>query len=533
MDWWINAVIAEIGGCRDLIEHITTQWHTLLQSRSTTTTTLDSTTLSLLPRSKGILLHGKPGTGKTAMAMAIAKYSKIPYHVVNGPDIFMSEQGASESKLLRVFNDIRQNSIVIVDEIDLLAGSLKGKKGDLDVRIASTLLSILDRLNQHPLCPFIYIIGLTSRLHAMDGSFLRAGRLDDVHEVVIKTSQARREILEIMAQRIPFASDTDRSLVLGQVAQVTHGFVPSDLQSLCTQVVLQLIHQKVNVASSEHFENALRVVRPSNMSEYASKIPRVRFADLFGVESIIQEIKTSVIYPFHNPDKYTALGIAPPRGIMVYGPPGCGKTMLCCALASETGVNFMFVESSQVRSKVVGESESNLAKLFAHARANAPCILFIDQIDMLLPKRGTSSSSENTSDRIVTSFLTAMDGLLTKSNTNNVQIDVLVVGATNRIEAIDPAVLRPGRFDEHIHVQRPNQKQRLAIIEGLCAKMPTVLTEEERIHLATETDRWTGASLDNLFREAAMVSLRESVQSSQITSAHIQKARDSVQSLVS
>ncbi|KAG2214735.1 hypothetical protein INT45_013790 [Circinella minor] len=512
MELWFNKVIAEIGGCHDLIQHIITQCQTLLSSQSTITS-------PWLPRSKGILLHGKPGTGKTAIAMAIAKNSGLPYQIINGPDIFMSEQGATETKLLRVFNDIKQNSIVILDEIDLLAGKLKGKKGDLDVRIASMLLSILDNLNQKE--PFIYIIGLTSRLHAIDDSFLRAGRLDDVQEVLIKTSQSRREILDIMTQRIPFNDNEDassnRNKILDKVSQVTHGFVPSDLQSLCTQVVLQLIHQKQDLACFYHFENALKIVRPSNMSEYASKIPHVRFTDMFGVESIIQELKTSVIYPFHHPEKYSALGIAPPRGIMVYGPPGVGKSMLCCALASETGVNFMFVESSQVRSKVVGESESNLAKLFAQARANAPCILFIDQIDMLLPKRGTSSSSENTSDRIVTSFLTAMDGLLTKTNTNNVQIDVLVVGATNRIEAIDPAVLRPGRFDEHIHVQRPNQQQRLSIIEGLCARMPTILNDMERLQLAKETDQWTGADLDNLFREAAMVSLRESVQNHQVS----------------
>ncbi|KAI9269269.1 P-loop containing nucleoside triphosphate hydrolase protein [Phascolomyces articulosus] len=524
MNPWIDQVITEIGGCHDLIQHIITQCQILLQCQSVTTTS------PWLPRSKGILLHGKPGTGKTAMAMAIAKYSGLPYHIINGPDIFMSEQGASEAKLLRVFNDIKQDSIVILDEIDLLAGSLKGKKGDLDVRIASMLLSILDRLNQKS--PFIYIIGLTSRLHAMDSSFLRAGRLDDVQEILIKTPQSRREILEIMTQRIPFSETSYRNQVLDQVAQVTHGFVPSDLQSLCIQVVLQLIHGNLGSASFEHFENSLKIVRPSNMSEYASKIPRVRFNDLFGVESIIQELKTSVIYPFHHPEKYSALGITPPRGIMVYGPPGVGKSMLCCALASETGVNFMFVESSQVRSKVVGESESNLAKLFAQARANAPCILFIDQIEMLLPKRGTSSSSENTSDRIVTSFLTAMDGLLTKSNTDNVQIDVLVVGATNRIEAIDPAVLRPGRFDEHIHVQRPNQQQRLEIIKGLCTKMPTLLNETEQLQLAKETDQWTGADLDNLFREAAMVSLRESVQNRQISLSHLNIAKKSVRIVV-
>ncbi|KAI7863960.1 P-loop containing nucleoside triphosphate hydrolase protein, partial [Spinellus fusiger] len=230
-------------------------------------------------------------------------------------------------------------------------------------------------------------------------------------------------------------------------------------------------------------------------------IPHVTFEDLYGIDSIIEDIKTSLLHPFHHPEEYIALSIAPPRGILLHGPPGVGKTMLCCALASEAGVNFILVESSQLRSKVVGESEKNLARLFAHARSNAPCILFIDQIDMLLPKRGTHQSSENTSDRIVTGFLTA----------------------TNRIHVMDPAVLRPGRFDECLYISLPDEQQRTLLICGLGSKMPIALTEEEMKTLVQSTHGWSYAEIDNLLREAAMVCLRENINSTQVQSFIIYK----------
>ncbi|KAI8647240.1 P-loop containing nucleoside triphosphate hydrolase protein [Parasitella parasitica] len=229
----------------------------------------------------------------------------------------------------------------------------------------------------------------------------------------------------------------------------------------------------LDVRLSSMLMHALTIVKPSNLNEFSSKIPDITFKDLFGIDDIIQEIKTSVIQPFHNPDKYIELGISPPKGILLHGPTGVGKTMLCSALASEAGVNFMLVESSQIRSKVVGESEKGIAKLFSQARANSPCILFIDQIDMLLPKRGTSLSSENTSDRIVTGFLTEMD-------------------ATNRIETIDPAVLRPGRFDEHIYIPLPNDKQRLQIIQGISSRMPIDLNSHQLDDLVKRTSNWSG-----------------------------------------
>ncbi|KAI9264680.1 P-loop containing nucleoside triphosphate hydrolase protein [Helicostylum pulchrum] len=510
MGSWFEQVSCEIGGCKVLIEHI-------LKKLSVIQT---SPTLSTLPRSKGLVLFGKPGTGKTVLATIIAKYSNLPYYVLNSSDIFQAEEGASETKLSKVFERANQdkNSIIILDEIDMIAGKLTSKKASLDMRISSILMSLIDGLNSG-----VFVMGLTSRLHAVDPSFLRSGRLDDVQEIIIKLPEQRYEVLNIITQALPFCSVQEKEAILLKVSKITHGFVPSDLQSVCSQVILALIKQGREYLEMNDFTQVLKTVKPSNLNEFASKIPDVTFSDLFGIDDIIQEIKTSVIQPFRHPESYLALGISPPKGILIHGPTGVGKTMLCSALAAEAGVNFMLVESSQIRSKVIGESEKGIAKLFSQARANSPCILFIDQIDMLLPKRGTSNSSENTSDRIVTGFLTEMDGLLTKTS-KSAQIDLLVVAATNRIDSIDPAVLRPGRFDEHILIPLPDDKQRSDIVKGISSRMPIVLSDIELDQLVQRTKNWSGAELDNLFREAAMVCLRENVNNIKIDSSHIMSA---------
>ncbi|KAI9330121.1 P-loop containing nucleoside triphosphate hydrolase protein [Pilaira anomala] len=489
MEEWEERVCNEIGGCKELIQHILKKLNVIQTS----------TTLSILPRSKGLLLFGKPGTGKTVLATTIAKYSNIPYYILNSSDIFQAEEGASESKLKQVFEKASQDktSIIVLDEIDMIAGKLTSKKANLDMRISSILMSLIDGLKKN-----VFIIGLSSRLHAIDPAFLRSGRLDDVQELIIKLPKQRYEILNIMTKELPFQSKSERQNILHHVSKITHGFVPSDLLSLCSQVILSLIkNQTQQFLNLQDFLNALKIVKPSNLNEFASKIPDISFSDLFGIDDIIQEIKTSVIQPFRHPERYLELGISPPKGILVHGPTGVGKTMLCSALAAEAGVNFMLVESSQIRSKVVGESEKGIAKLFAQARANAPCILFIDQIDMLLPKRGTSQSSENTSDRIVTGFLTEMDGLLTKKVKKSAHIDLLVVAATNRIESIDSAVLRPGRFDEHILIPLPDEKQRLDIIKGISSRMPIDLSDSGLDQLVKRTNHWSGKQKINIFCE--------------------------------
>ncbi|ORZ02134.1 P-loop containing nucleoside triphosphate hydrolase protein [Syncephalastrum racemosum] len=505
MEEWIALTERTIGGYSNVLLDIASQIQTLRLFAS-------SQYSSTFRRSSGSVVYGKPGTGKTALALALAAHSQLPYYIINGPDVFQTEQGATETHIRSIFQEACQHpcAIIILDELDLLACSLKDKKGDLDVRISSTLLSLIDSMEGH-----VYVLGLTSRLHAIDPCFLRSGRLDSIHELTFTSSKQRYDVLHILSQKLPFCG-TDRYSILQLIAQRTHGFVPSDLQSLCSQVVLQLMQEVQPIVTKEHFKKALCLVRPSNMNEYDSKVPSIHFSDIYGIDDVIKNIKASVIYPFQHPEHYQTLGIAPPKGILVHGPPGVGKTMLCSALAAEAGVNFMFVESSQIRSKVVGESEANIARLFAQARTSAPCILFIDQIDTLVPRRGTSSTTENSSDRIVTGFLTAMDGLLTKNDKNCPGFDVLIVGATNRIHTIDPAVLRPGRFDEHILITKPAPKQRLEIIKGLCTKIPAIISDAQLMQLVSSTEGWTGAQLRNLFQEAALACLRENIESRQV-----------------
>ncbi|KAI9471992.1 MAG: P-loop containing nucleoside triphosphate hydrolase protein [Benjaminiella poitrasii] len=418
MESWLDQVKEEIGGYDDLIQHLIDK----------ITLAKNDTSLSRLPRSKGTLLHGLPGTGKTALAISIAKCSKLPYYHLDCPNVFQAEEGMSELKLAEFFKQAKDRpmSILIMDELDMIAGQWTSKKNALDMRLASMLMTMIDQLEN------AYIIGITSRLHAIDASFLRSGRLDDLQLLNVKTPKQRYDILNILTKRLPFESNKKHHAILSSISKITHGFVPSDLESLISLATLTYIKQHDAFLTYNHLQQALQAIpKPSNLNEYTIKIPTVRFGDLYGMDDVIQTIRASVIQPFHHPENYLSLGISPPKGILIHGPTGVGKTMLCSALASEAGVNFMLVESSQVRSKIVGESEKTLAHIFQQARANAPCILFIDQIDMLLPKRGTSQSTENTSDRIVTGFLTEMDGLLTKTD-NNAHIDVLVVAGNKK-----------------------------------------------------------------------------------------------------
>ncbi|KAG0322577.1 hypothetical protein BGZ99_003233 [Dissophora globulifera] len=467
-DAWASAVGSGIGGYNDILSRIINYMSDFFEDaiRGIERSEAPASEPDLSPRfkssRKGMVLCGRPGTGKSALAASIAQHSGMPYTVLNCPDVF---------------------------------------KTGVEAKLFATLLHLVDSINTHPAGNKIFIIGYEQRL----------------------------SVLEIVSKDLPMDPE-QRPIILRKIAKITHGFVPTDLQSLCTESALLLISRMATgahhpVIDFSFFEQALKTIRPSGMGESLSKIPVVTFNNLFGVEDAIADLRVSVIEPFHNPGKYLEMGIAPPRGLLVYGPPGVGKTMLCCALAEELGINFMLVESSQIRSKVVGESEQNISRIFAQAKANAPCILFIDQIDILAPSRGTTHTSENSGDRIVTGLLTEMDGFFASSAGKGAEVDVLVLAATNRPEVIDSAILRPGRLDQMVYIPVPDQKTRQAILTGYMSRMPLEISTEEMEQLAASTEGYSGADLENLCREAALICLREDISNAKIGMTHLEAAK--------
>ncbi|KAG0351575.1 hypothetical protein BG005_008934 [Podila minutissima] len=536
-DQWLHSIQRSIGGYDDILAQMIDHIYGFIQS-----TLSDDKVKEPCYRVpfKGILISGRPGTGKSALASRLAEYSGLPYGIVNCPDVFQTDQGASENYLRNAFKTLlsrHKASILILDEVDMIASGRASRKG-VEAKLFATLLNLIDSINLDASGHKIVVIALTNRLHAVDSSLIRSGRLDKVFDLHLKGVEQRLRVLEILSKDLPM-DPTLRPIILKKVARATHGFVPTDLQALCTESALQLIAEMStsgpnNIMSTatptatidfSYFERALKTIRPSGMGEYHTKIPTVTFDQLYGIQDAIMDLRISIIEPFNNPQKYIDLGISPPRGVIVHGPPGVGKTMLCCALAEELGINFMLVESSQIRSKVVGESEQNIARMFAQAKANAPCILFIDQIDVLAPARGTTHTSENSGDRIVTSLLTEMDGFFTAGSGKSAEVDVLVLAATNRPEVIDPAILRPGRLDQIVYIPVPDQTTRRAILEGFMAKMPMSISSEEVTRLSEDTEGYSGADLENLCREAALICLRQDIQNKEITLDHLQAAR--------
>ncbi|CAG8744399.1 14687_t:CDS:10, partial [Dentiscutata erythropus] len=541
---WLEIIVRQIGGLDNVISEIIEQIHTFV------VTALRGKFRRGIKRSKGILLTGKPGTGKTSLALCIAETSGLPYVVINCPDMFKTDEGAAEKEICLIFESMLRHraSIVILDEIDTIADTSASDRAGIEAKLFSIIIKLIDSINEsvweNSDKGQIFIIGSTNRHHAINSNLYRPGRLDRIYELVIKKSEQRLGILKIMSEKLPFVEQKDS--ILQKVSRMTHGFVATDLQYLCTQVAMQLVREcNINNDSEDldnphiharfqHFEEALKVVKPSNLNEFQTKIPDIRFSDIFGIDEIIDDLKLTVIEPFHNPQEFIKFGISPPRGILVYGPPGVGKTMLSCAIAAETGINFIFVESSHIRSKIVGESENNISRMFAQAKANSPCVLFIDQIEILASIRGTSATSENTEDRIVTSFLTEMDGIFTSRNRKEPEVDILVItgkvlnqliSTTNRPEIIDSALLRPGRLDQHIYIPPPNSEQRSSILKGKLQKMPTNITNDQLSYLVQDTDGFSGADLDSLCREAALISIRENIDNERITYSHFVQAK--------
>ena len=477
---------------------------------------------------KGVLLHGPPGTGKTRLARAVANESDAQFFLINGPEIMGSAYGESEQRLRQVFEEATKSapSIVFIDEIDSIAPKRGQVTGEAEKRLVAQLLTLMDGLEARA---NLVVIAATNRPEAIDEALRRPGRFDREIIVGVPDERGRREILGIHTRGMPLGDRVD----LQELARTTYGFVGADLAALAREAAIDAVRRimpRLNLqersippevldtlaVTREDFLEALKRVQPSAMREVMVQAPQVRWADVGGLDEAQERLREGVELPLKDPDAFRRLGIRPAKGFLLYGPPGTGKTLLAKAVAREAEANFIATKSSDLLSKWYGESEQQIARLFARARQVAPCVIFIDEIDSLVPARGGGMGEPQVTERVVNTILSEMDGLEELQS-------VVVIGATNRPNLVDPALLRPGRFDELIFVTVPDRAGRRRILEIQTARMP-LGPDVDLDDVAARTDRFTGADLEDVVRRAGLGALRRSLQSETVTAADFDAA---------
>jgi transitional endoplasmic reticulum ATPase len=461
---------------------------------------------------KGVLLHGPPGTGKTRLAQAVANESDAEFFTINGPEIMGSGYGESEKRLREVFEEATRSApaIVFIDEIDSIAPKRTQVPGEAEKRLVAQLLTLMDGLEARA---NLVVIAATNRPDAIDEALRRPGRFDREIVIGVPDTGGRREILSIHTRGMPLEEAVD----LEELARVTHGFVGADIAALAREAAIDAVRRIMPrldldeqtippevlddlCVTREDFLSALKRIQPSAMREVMVQMPNVSWDDIGGVGDAIDKLKEGVELPLKNPDAFRRLGIRPAKGFLLYGPPGTGKTLLAKAVAKEAEANFISLKSSDLLSKWYGESEQQIARMFRRARAVAPCVLFIDEIDSLVPARGSGQGEPEVTGRVVNTILAEMDGM------EDLQ-SVVVIGATNRPVLVDPALLRPGRFDELVYVGTPDTAGREHILRIHTAKMP-LGSDVDLAAVAEETDRFTGADLEDVVRRAGLCALR-------------------------
>ncbi len=477
---------------------------------------------------KGVLLYGPPGTGKTLLARAVANESDAYFTSVNGPEIMSKYYGESEQRLRDVFKEAEENApaVIFIDELDSIAPKRAEVTGEVERRVVAQLLSLMDGLKERK---NVIVMGATNRPEAIDPALRRPGRFDREIELRVPDRDGRKEIFQIHTRGMPLAEDVD----LDELTDITHGFVGADIANLTREAAMNALREilpKIDleekilpkevldnlVVTRKHFEEAMKEVAPSALREILVEVPNVTWKDIGGLEEVKSLLREAVEWPLRHGDAFRRIGVEAPKGVLLFGPPGTGKTLLAKAVANESEANFITAKGSDLLSKWYGESEKHIAEVFKKARQVAPAIIFLDELDALAPVRGTAAGEPHVTERIVNQLLTELDGLEELRG-------VVVIGATNRPDIIDPALLRPGRFDELILVSIPDEPTRLEIFRVHTRKM--VLAKDVKLdELVKGTDKFTGADIAAVCKKAGRFALRENLQATEVKRAHFLKA---------
>lgn len=466
---------------------------------------------------KGVLLHGPPGTGKTLMARAVANETGAYFFIINGPEIISKMSGDSEANLRRAFEEAEKNApaIIFIDEIDSIAPKRDKTNGELERRIVSMLLTLMDGMKGRGQ---VVVIGATNRVNTIDPALRRFGRFDREIEMGVPDETGRLEILAIHTRNMKLGEEVE----LESIASQTLGFVGADLAQLCTEAALNCIREQLEFIDIEeeeidaeildamavgqlHFNDAMKVVNPSTLRETHVQTPNVAWEDIGGLEKTKKDLIEMVQYPIEYPEIYRKYGQTPSRGALLWGPPGCGKTLLAKAIATECASNFISIKGPELLTMWFGESEANVRDVFDKARSAAPCVLFFDELDSIAKTRGGGSGDAGgAGDRVMNQLLTEMDGI-------NATKQIFVVGATNRPDIIDPAIKRPGRLDQVIFVDLPDFPGRLSIFEAVLRKSP-LDPNVDLAHLAEKTQGYSGADIAGIAKSAAKIAIRTQIE---------------------
>jgi transitional endoplasmic reticulum ATPase len=466
---------------------------------------------------RGVLLFGPPGSGKTLIARAVANETGAYFFLINGPEIMSKMAGESEKNLRAAFEDAEKNSpaIIFMDEIDSIAPKREKSNGEVEKRIVSQLLTLMDGLKSRGQ---VIVIGATNRPNTIDPALRRFGRFDREIDIGVPDEIGRMEILRIHTRNMKLDKDVD----IEEIAKDSHGYVGADLAQLCSEAALQCIREKMDLidieddtidaqvlesmaVTQEHFKHAMGATNPSTLRETIVEVPNVKWEDIGGLEEVKKNLQEMILYPIEHPEKFLKFGMQPSKGVLFYGPPGCGKTLLAKAVANECSANFISIKGPELLTMWFGESEANVREIFDKARSSAPCVLFFDELDSVGTARGGSmGDAGGAGDRVMNQMLTEIDGVGSKKN-------IFFIGATNRPDILDEALLRPGRLDQLIYIPLPDLPSRYSILKASLRKSP-ISSDVDMNVIAKYTEGFSGADLTEICQRASKSAIRESIE---------------------